>query len=82
VFTPNPDRQQHIEEMYERCNADGVVHYGLQFCQPYQFESMNIEAVLEKKGIPTLRIDTDYSMEDVGQLKTRIEAFIERISWL
>jgi benzoyl-CoA reductase/2-hydroxyglutaryl-CoA dehydratase subunit BcrC/BadD/HgdB len=80
VFTPNPDRQQHIEEMYQRCNADGVIHYGLQFCQPYQFESMNVETALEKKGIPTLRIDTDYSMEDVGQLKTRIEAFIERIS--
>ena len=80
VFTPNPDRQRHIEEMYERYNADGVIHYGLQFCQPYQFESMNVEASLEKKGIPALRIDTDYSMEDVGQLKTRIEAFIERIS--
>ena len=80
VFTPNPDRQLHIEEMYERCNANGVIHYGLQFCQPYQFESMNVETTLEKKGIPTLRIDTDYSLEDVGQLKTRIEAFIERIS--
>ncbi len=80
VFTPNPDRQQHIEEMYERYNADGVIHYGLQFCQPYQIEAMSVETALEKKGIPTLRIDTDYSMEDVGQLKTRIEAFIERIS--
>jgi len=80
VFTPNLERQRHIEEMYKRYNADGVIHYGLQFCQPYQFESMNVEANLEKKGIPTLRIDTDYSMEDIGQLKTRIEAFIERIS--
>jgi len=41
---------------------------------------MGVETALEKKGIPTLRIDTDYSMEDVGQLKTRVEAFIERIS--
>ena len=26
-----------------------------------------------------LRIETDYSMEDVGQLKTRIEAFVEQL---
>ena len=38
-----------------------------------------VEKALEEKNIPTLRIDTDYSMEDVGQLKTRVEAFIELI---
>ena len=40
-------------------------------------ESMPVEKALEDKGIPTLRIETDYSMEDVGQLKTRVEAFVE-----
>ena len=35
---------------------------------------------LEEAGLPMLRIDTDYSMEDVGQIRTRVEAFIERIS--
>jgi len=34
---------------------------------------------MRKKNIPTLRIETDYSMEDVGQLKTRIEAFVEQL---
>jgi len=29
--------------------------------------------------VPTLRLETDYSQEDAGQLKTRIEAFIERL---
>ncbi|OGK09493.1 MAG: 3-hydroxyacyl-ACP dehydratase [Candidatus Riflebacteria bacterium RBG_13_59_9] len=79
IFTPNPDRQQHIEEMYEDYRADGVIHYGLQFCQPYQMEAMPIEKNLEQKGIPVLRIETDYSMEDVEQIKTRVEAFLERI---
>ena len=79
IFTPNPDRLEHIVEMYEAYKADGVIHYGLQFCQPYLMESMPVETALEEKNIPTLRIDTDYSMEDVGQLKTRVEAFIELI---
>ena len=50
-----------------------------QFCQPYIMESMPVEKALEAKSIPTLRIETDYSMEDVGQLKTRVEAFIEQL---
>jgi hypothetical protein len=37
------------------------------------------EKALEEKNIPCLRIETDYSMEDVGQLKTRVEAFVEQL---
>ena len=79
VFTPNPDRLEHVKQMYRDYKADGVIHYGLQFCQPYQIESLPMEKALEDAGIPVLRIDTDYSTEDVEQIKTRVEAFIERI---
>lgn len=79
IFTPNPDRLEHIREMVAAYNADGVIHYGLQFCQPYLMESMPVEKALEDMEIPCLRIETDYSMEDVGQLKTRVEAFIEQL---
>jgi benzoyl-CoA reductase/2-hydroxyglutaryl-CoA dehydratase subunit BcrC/BadD/HgdB len=51
----------------------------LQFCSPYQIETGPVEKRLEKEGIPTLRIDTDYSQEDVGQIQTRVEAFVERL---
>ena len=79
IFTPNPQRLEHIQEMVAAYKADGVIHYGLQFCQPYLMESIPVEKALEEKNIPTLRIETDYSMEDVGQLKTRIEAFVEQL---
>jgi benzoyl-CoA reductase/2-hydroxyglutaryl-CoA dehydratase subunit BcrC/BadD/HgdB len=79
IFTPNHDRLAHIEEMAAAYRADGVIHYGLQFCTPYLMESFPVEKALEEKSIPTLRIETDYSMEDMGQLKTRVEAFIEQL---
>jgi len=79
IFTPNTERLDHVKQMYKDYRAHGVIHYGLQFCQPYQIESLPLEKKLEDEGIPTLRIETDYSMEDVEQLKTRVEAFIERI---
>lgn len=79
VFTPNPSRVEHVKDMSKAYNTDGVIHYSLQFCHPYMIESGPVEVELEKAGIPVLRLETDYSQEDAGQLKTRIEAFCERI---
>ncbi len=79
VFTPNESRLRDIEQMANILKADGVIHYSLQFCQPYAIESAKIEQGLEKAGIPFLRLETGYSMEDVEPLKTRVEAFLEMI---
>jgi benzoyl-CoA reductase/2-hydroxyglutaryl-CoA dehydratase subunit BcrC/BadD/HgdB len=79
IFTPNPSRVEHIMRMVKDLGAHGVIHYGLQFCSPYQIEAGPVEKRLEQEGIPTLRIDTDYGQEDVGQLQTRVEAFVERL---
>jgi benzoyl-CoA reductase/2-hydroxyglutaryl-CoA dehydratase subunit BcrC/BadD/HgdB len=80
IYSPNPDRLTHIREMCKKYNADGIVLYGIQFCTPYSIEAIGIEKELEHNGIPAIRIETDYSQEDIGQLKTRLQAFIERIS--
>lgn len=80
IFTPNFEREQHVTEMAREYKADGIIHYGLQFCQPYSIESLPMERRLQDSGLNFLRIETDYSQEDMGQLQTRIEAFIEIIS--
>jgi len=80
IFTPNAERLEHIKQMAKEYKADGVVLYGLNFCSPYLIEALQVEKELEKAGIPAIRIETDYSREDTGQIKTRIEAFIERLS--
>jgi benzoyl-CoA reductase/2-hydroxyglutaryl-CoA dehydratase subunit BcrC/BadD/HgdB len=82
IFTPNPTRVAYVQEMAKNLHAQGVVHYSLQFCQPYIVESGPVEKALERGGLPTLRLETDYSQEDAGQLKTRIEAFVERLQKL
>ncbi|MCF8034725.1 MAG: 2-hydroxyacyl-CoA dehydratase family protein [Desulfarculaceae bacterium] len=80
VFTPNPERPEHIKQMAADYKAQGVIHYGLQFCQPYAMEAIPVEKKVEEGDLPVLRIDTDYSMEDAEQLKTRVEAFLEMIA--
>ncbi len=77
VFTPNPTRVDHVKDMFKKYNAKGVFHYSLQFCQPYIVESGPAEEALKKAGVPVLRLETDYGQEDMGQLKTRVEAFLE-----
>jgi benzoyl-CoA reductase/2-hydroxyglutaryl-CoA dehydratase subunit BcrC/BadD/HgdB len=78
-FTPNEERLDNIVAMAKDLRADGVVHYSLSFCQPYAIESFKVERALKKAGIPMLAIETDYSMQDVEQLKTRVEAFVEML---
>lgn len=76
-FTPNTERLDNIVKMARELKADGVIHYGLSFCQPYAMEAFKVEKTLADAGIPMLSIETDYGMEDVEQLKTRVEAFVE-----
>ena len=79
-FTPNEERAQNVLDLVNKYKTDGVIFYNLTFCQPYAQENMKLASMLNKKNIPTLNIETDYSMEDVEQLKTRVEAFVEMIS--
>ena len=79
-FTPNEERLDNVKSMAKELNVDGVVHYALLFCQPYAHEAFKMDKALQGADIPMLTLETDYSMEDVEQLKTRVEAFLEMIS--
>jgi benzoyl-CoA reductase/2-hydroxyglutaryl-CoA dehydratase subunit BcrC/BadD/HgdB len=76
-FTPNDERMTDIKTMSGALQARGVIHYALQFCTPYMYEAYKAKDAVEAMGLPFLKIETDYSMEDMGQLKTRVEAFLE-----
>ena len=78
-FTPNEGRIEDVVRMAKRLGADGVIDYSLQFCGLYEMESNAVEQAVRDAGFPVLKITTDYSMEDVGQLSTRVEAFLEML---
>ena len=80
-FTPNEGRVEKIIQMYKDRKADGVIYYTLSFCHTYNVESFLVKEKLAEAGIPCLTIESDYSAEDVGQIKTRVEAFLESISF-
>jgi len=78
-FSPNDARVEDIKKLINDYKVDGVILYTLSFCTPYEVEAMSIQNLLKEGHIPVISITTDYSSEDAGQLKTRVEAFIEMI---
>ncbi|TCO72692.1 double-cubane-cluster-containing anaerobic reductase [Marinisporobacter balticus] len=76
--SPNENRIDLLSTLIEEYHVDGVIDVILQACHTYNVESFSIrEFVKGDKKIPYMNIETDYSQNDLGQLKTRISAFIE-----
>jgi len=57
--------------------VEGVIYYTLQNCHDYNVEGVKVERTLKAQDLPMLKIETDYTMGDSEQIKTRIQAFME-----
>lgn len=80
VMTPNPNRLELLGRLIDEYKVDGVVEMTLQACHTYNVEAFGIRKfVNEQKKIPYINVETDYSQADIGQLGTRIAAFIEML---
>jgi benzoyl-CoA reductase/2-hydroxyglutaryl-CoA dehydratase subunit BcrC/BadD/HgdB len=79
-FTPNEPRLDDISYLYKNSGAQGIIHATLSFCTPYLVEQGNVKKFADKNSIPLIPVETDYAEGDMGQLKTRIDAFIEQVS--
>ena len=66
--------------LIDEYKVDGVVEMLLQACHTYAVESKGIrDFVTGEKHIPYIAVETDYSQADIGQLNTRITAFLEML---
>ncbi|MFR8309843.1 MAG: 2-hydroxyacyl-CoA dehydratase, partial [Negativibacillus sp.] len=80
VMTPNPNRLDLLDRLIDEYHIDAVVEITLQACHTYNVETLGIKQfVNEKKGIPYMAVETDYSTADIGQINTRMAAFIEML---
>jgi benzoyl-CoA reductase/2-hydroxyglutaryl-CoA dehydratase subunit BcrC/BadD/HgdB len=60
-------------------DVSGVIWYELLCCETYDSESYYFAEKMGEWNIPVLILESDYGTSATGQLKTRIEAFIEII---
>lgn len=80
MFTEYEKRRDFILERAWQARVDGAVITYNKFCDLHGVEAVSLRADLEKNGIPVLVLEKDYgSQADTGRIKTRVQAFLERI---
>lgn len=75
----NEQRLSHIVDLMKRFDADAVILSPLKYCDPHLYSAPIIQDRLEKLGISVLRLDREYAPSSIGQLKTRVQAFLEML---
>lgn len=70
----NKDRIRILNENIDK--MDGLIYHTTKFCDAYSFEYAALKDLI---STPMLKIETDYTEEGSGQMRTRIEAFVETI---
>jgi benzoyl-CoA reductase subunit C len=76
---PLEKRLEYIDFMVREFKARGVITFAERFCDPILYDSVHIKSMLAKSGVPTVVIDYENSAQEIGRIKTRVEAFIESL---
>jgi benzoyl-CoA reductase/2-hydroxyglutaryl-CoA dehydratase subunit BcrC/BadD/HgdB len=72
-------RADYLLKLINGFNIDGVIYYILKFDDPYLFEFPDIKDILASNNIPVLRIETEHNTNAIGQIMTRVQAFMETL---
>lgn len=79
-MSPNPNRIKLLNKMIDDYKIDAVIDIILTACHTYSVETLSIKRfVNNEKNIPYMSVETDFSINDIGQLNTRMAAFIEML---
>jgi bzd-type benzoyl-CoA reductase N subunit len=72
-----PRRATFVTDMIREFEVDGVVGERMLFCDFWCAEHYMNKLDLKEAGVPFLQLDREYIMSGKGQLRTRIQAFLE-----
>ena len=70
-------RLETILDTVKEYRVDGVVLETIKFCDLWGIDAMPMVSALRKEGIPVLKLEREYRTGGEGQLRTRVQAFIE-----
>ncbi len=73
-------RREYVARMAKEYGADGIIYEQMKFCDPWAYEKMLGSHILrEEFGYPVLAVDRPYAIASSGQMRTRVQAFVESI---
>ncbi len=75
------DRQvEQVIKWVKEFNIDGVLGLPIAWCYPQRFRMPFLSEKLQEVGIRSICLEREYHLTNVGQLRTRIGAFLEMLS--
>lgn len=73
-------RKDHVKELVEQYHADGAIYQQMKFCTYWSYERTLASHIMPLEyGVPVLSIDRPYRSIGSGQLRTRVQAFVESL---
>jgi benzoyl-CoA reductase/2-hydroxyglutaryl-CoA dehydratase subunit BcrC/BadD/HgdB len=75
----HPRRLGYIQDMIREFRVDAVISERLTFCDISGYEQFLLGSDFKAGGIPYLQLDREYMLGGVGQMRTRVQAFLESI---
>ena len=71
-------RREYVNQLAKEYEADGIIYEQIKFCDPWAYERMLGSHILnDDYGYPVLSVDRPYSIASSGQMRTRVQAFVE-----
>lgn len=69
------DNSQRLQ-MIKQSQVDGILYHTVKFCDNYSYEYALIQNEI---NMPILKVETDSTKQCEGQIRTRVEAFVESL---
>ena len=74
-----PKKNGYLEEMIKAYKIDGVIHQRIRYCDLWGGDLLHMRRKLNEMGIRLLELEREYWLSGAGQLRTRVQAFLESI---
>lgn len=78
-MVPSDGRFDRILRLAADYKVDGVISETIRYCVPYAHDVPLITDRLKQVGIPVLALDVEYGTSGSGQIRTRVQAFLEML---
>ncbi len=73
-------RKEYVRKLVNDYHAEGVIYEQLKFCEYWGYErALASHIITNDFGIPSVSVDRQYTANASGQLRTRVQAFVESL---
>jgi len=79
MFQDYPRRLSVAKDMIRDFKVDGIIGERLLFCDLWTVEHYQMSKEFKPTGIPYMQLDREYVLGGIGQMRTRVQAFLETL---